>query len=91
MEVVTYYQQNQACFPPGKSSLVVGAIFGGSVALPEQVHTVRGILQHHELLPDLASYEVTAGGHPTPAQGTVFIDARQGSPLVYVEDRHIPL
>jgi hypothetical protein len=91
MEVVAHYQQNQALFPPGRSSLVVGAIFGGSVALPEHISVIRGILHQYGLVPGLAFYEVTAGGHPTPAKGTVFIDARQGLPLVYVEDRDVPL
>jgi hypothetical protein len=91
MEVINYYHQNQALFPPQSSSLVVGAIFAGEPALPDHLHMVPGILNQYGLVANLAYYHVTGGEHPTSAQGTLFTDARQGLPLVYVEDRHIPI
>lgn len=90
-EVVFLYQQNQAFFPPGRSSLIVGAIFGDAVALPDHLNCIRGLLAQNGLTPSLALYEVTGGGHLDAAKGTVFIDARQGSPFVYVEDRQVPM
>ena len=90
-EVVTLYQHYQNLFPPGAASLVVMAIFGGQIALPDHIHETRQILSQYNLTPKFSVYEVTQGGHPGPAAGTVFIDARQGQPVVYVEDRQVNL
>jgi hypothetical protein len=91
MEVLSLYQHNLGNFPPGRSSPVVGARFGGVPALPEQLNMVRYLLQQNGLTPFLATYNVTPGGHLTAPQGTVFIDARSGLRIVYVEDEYIPI
>lgn len=48
---------------------------------------IRSLLQQHGLSPILKTYNASLGGHPTLAQGTVFIDAKSGSPLVYIETK----
>jgi hypothetical protein len=89
--VFTLYGQNRTLFPTGTTSLVVGATIEGEIALDHQIAYVRQTLTQRQLTHHFAVYPVTMGGHGTPAQGTVFIDARQGqgTPQVYVEDQRI--
>lgn len=90
-EMMAAYQQHVDYFPAAASSLVVGAFFGGQAALPHHLEHIRVSLTQRGLIPRLRLYQVTAGGHPTPAQGTVFIDARWGPPVVYVENQPVRL
>lgn len=90
-EVLTLYQQNRAYFPQDSTSLVVGARFGGVTALPDQLDMINHLLRENGLTVFQKEYNVTEGRHKTAAQGTVFIDARSGTPVVYVEDQHIPM
>jgi hypothetical protein len=86
-EVVALYQQHASYFPPGGSSLVVGPFFQGQIALSHHLDQIKAVLTQHGLTSALALYEVSPGGHPSLAQGTVFMGARQGPTAIYVEDR----
>jgi hypothetical protein len=86
-QLVSLYHTHAYAFPAGGTSLVVGAFYGGSPALPHHLERIRSILLAQGLTPLLRMYNVTLGGHPGPAQGTVFIDARSGRVTVYVEDQ----
>ncbi|OJJ51380.1 hypothetical protein ASPZODRAFT_127452 [Penicilliopsis zonata CBS 506.65] len=90
-EVAFLYQQNRRFFPSDQSSLVVGAIFGGAVALSDHLTCIRGLVEQNGLTAELALYEVNGGGHLDAAKGTVFIDARHGSPSVYIEDQQVQM
>lgn len=90
-EVVALYQQHHNLFRPEAASLVVMAIFGGQIALADHIHEIRQILSQYNLPPKFSVYEVTQGGLQGPAAGTVFIDARHGPPVVYIEDRQVIL
>ncbi|KAJ9386284.1 hypothetical protein DTO063F5_3798 [Paecilomyces variotii] len=89
--VLSYYDQHPTIFPPGSTSLVAGATIEGEIALEHHIIYIRQTLVQRQLTQHFAIYTVTLGGHGTPAQGTVFIDARQGqgTPQVYVEDRRV--
>lgn len=86
-QLISLYRTHASAFPTGGTSLVVGAYYQNSAALPHHLERIRTILSGDRLIPLLRMYNVTLGGHQGPAQGTVFIDASSGQAAVYVEDQ----
>ncbi|KAK2768256.1 hypothetical protein FQN54_000108 [Arachnomyces sp. PD_36] len=77
-----------------KTPVIVYALFVGQVAMPTQRKFIHDILLENlenNHMPKEYSYDVSVGGHVTPAGGTVFIDGRDGLPKLYVEDEEKPL
>ena len=88
--VIHLYHHNRAYFPPNRTySIVVGGTYNSDFVLYDQVKQIRDMLRQNHLEPMMKVYEVHLNGHASPAQGTVFIDARSGSPIVFVEDEII--
>lgn len=82
-----YYLQCQSFFPQSPHSWVVCAVFGNSVALPDQQNIMKMKLCAVGLNVDTSkTYHVpTMKDHPD--RGSVFVDARGSTVDVYVEDR----
>ncbi|RYN85193.1 hypothetical protein AA0119_g13315 [Alternaria tenuissima] len=80
-----YYVQCQNFFPNSPYSWVVCAVFGNSVALPDQQNIMETTLRAVNLNVDTSkTYPVpTLRDHPD--RGSVFVDARGSTIQVYVE------
>ena len=89
-EVATLFHQYKSYFPPTKTTWVVSALYEGKIALPEQKAIIEKSLRQMGTRFANVTYVVSKPGQPRrPAHGTVFVEFRGGTPLVYVEDRLI--
>ena len=70
----------------GTYSVVIYGMYGGEVALPDQLRIISDGLMIWGITPRHAPYEVTPANQRGPAAGTVLIDGRYGHPALYVED-----
>jgi len=87
-EMMNLYRRYLTCFPLHQTySIVVGGTYNNNFVLYDQVNWIRDMLRRDNLEPMMEEYEVHQHGHSGPAQGAVFIDARSGSPVVFVEDK----
>jgi len=86
-EVTAVYNTNKKYFQTGGNSWVIYAVFDGGVALPDQQILIQDGLTRLGLGYSLATY--TAGGPKDsfPGQGTIFVDRKGTTPVVYIEDR----
>jgi len=89
-EVAILFHQHTNYFPSQSTTWVVSAVYEGIIALPDQKVIIEEKLQQMGLVYAQVIYVVKRAGEPRPpAHGTVFVDARGGSPVVYVDDRRV--
>ncbi|KAL5397211.1 hypothetical protein PMIN02_002483 [Paraphaeosphaeria minitans] len=82
-----YYLQCQSFFPQGPYSWVVCAVFGDSVALPDQQSIMETKLRAVGLSADTSRTYRVPVTEDHPDRGSVFVDARGSTIQVYVENR----
>ncbi|RMJ21688.1 hypothetical protein PHISP_07437 [Aspergillus sp. HF37] len=73
----------------GNRACVVYAVMGGSTALPDQKAIIDRTLQTLGLDYTNCPYIVVPTASRQPGHGTIVIDARSGSPKVYVDDERV--
>ncbi|KAK2763315.1 hypothetical protein FQN54_009951 [Arachnomyces sp. PD_36] len=76
-------------FPDPKKAGVVSATLLGSVGLPAQKKLAEDIFKENDVPVNTFLYDAQNSANMS-AKGTVFIDGRQPSPIVYVEDDEKP-
>lgn len=87
--VFQYEQIDGMLLPLNSKVYVMVPTLKGQVTLPEHLDDILNILEHNSLpRPLMVEYEVRQKNFD-PAYGTMFVDAREGAPVVYVEDQQV--
>jgi len=89
--VIQHYntRKQEGHFPDSTTSIVLAAVYGGAVALPNQLNTVRGVLTTMGLPIILRQYSVREQGN-SRARGetSMIVHGRAGIvPSIYVNDK----
>lgn len=90
-QVSSLYDQyrGQSCFPSA-DTVIVCALFKGSIGMPDQLDLIRQYLEGMGLNPTIRTYNVPPD-KGLAGQGTVIVESKtnQETPTILVEDRPI--
>lgn len=87
-EVAALFTRYSSYFQ-GNRVWVVYAVLGGWIALPDQKAIIDQTLQRLGIDYTNHPYTVVPGAFRAPGHGTIVVDARTGSPDVYIDDRRV--
>jgi hypothetical protein len=93
MRLRELYTQHQTLFPPGKSGVVICAELEGDVVLNDQMNIMLDCFKDIGVAkPTVRTYAVGPSiDKSRPGQGTVFVTASSGGPIIYIEDKQVNL
>ncbi|KAI9733270.1 MAG: hypothetical protein M1834_003354 [Cirrosporium novae-zelandiae] len=91
-EFAAFFNQQRNFFSPGQRTWVISALYAGDIAMSDHKAIIERNIKRMELsYANVAYLELKRELPLSAAQGTIFIDARKESPIVYVGNNRINL